>query len=304
SSRTSRTPHTSPYYPRCLRPVDVTISIGYRGGDNCAEEMGEENQVQEKEALLARPVLRQKFAAVGDIVLLKAVNTFRPWTAAVGTSKGIMKDFDDINRLDKRSLEQQCALALQISLLSTGQTSVNRCGNQGQWRIALMNDWEDKEAQRKEDQTAKQHRIECSGELLRSLAMGEIASEEAEVQAGFNDGSQREDSASESVEASMSSCTVARGLLDRLQVPIAVARAKLPKESGLIEDEKSKFQYKMQRLQFEREQEDKKRLHASEKAEKRRAHELLLKDRRRQADEDRDKRMQEYILKVLKQQKQ
>ncbi|ETK83396.1 hypothetical protein F441_11627 [Phytophthora nicotianae CJ01A1] len=58
--------------------------------------MGEENQAQEKEALLARPSSRQKFASDHDIVLLKAMNTVRPWTAAVGTSKGIMKVFDDI----------------------------------------------------------------------------------------------------------------------------------------------------------------------------------------------------------------
>jgi hypothetical protein len=42
-----------------------------------------------------RPPLRQKFAAVDDIVLLKAVKFFRPWTAPVGTSNGIMKAFDD-----------------------------------------------------------------------------------------------------------------------------------------------------------------------------------------------------------------
>ncbi|GMG17391.1 unnamed protein product [Phytophthora fragariaefolia] len=74
------------------------------------------NEAQEREARLGRPPLRQKFAAVDDIVLLKAVNTFRPWTAAVGTSKGIMKVFEDIAihcQLDEsfglKSLEQLCA---------------------------------------------------------------------------------------------------------------------------------------------------------------------------------------------------
>ncbi|KAI9979497.1 hypothetical protein PInf_029363 [Phytophthora infestans] len=70
------------------------------------------------------------------------------------------------------------------------------------------------------------------------------------------------------------------------------------------EDEKAKYQYKMQRLQFEREQEDQKRVHGAAEAEKRRAHELQLEDRRLQSDAARDKRMQEFILKVLEQQKQ
>ncbi|KAG1694242.1 hypothetical protein DVH05_021898 [Phytophthora capsici] len=64
------------------------------------------------------------------------------------------------------------------------------------------------------------------------------------------------------------------------------------------EDEKAK------RIQFEREQEDQKRVHDAAEAEKRRAHELQLEDRRFQADAARDKRTQEFILKVLEQQKQ
>ncbi|KAE8990115.1 hypothetical protein PF004_g15793 [Phytophthora fragariae] len=40
--------------------------------------------------------LRKKFAAMDDIVLLRAVHAFRPWRVPVGTSNGIMKVFEDI----------------------------------------------------------------------------------------------------------------------------------------------------------------------------------------------------------------
>ncbi|GMF52742.1 unnamed protein product [Phytophthora fragariaefolia] len=43
-----------------------------------------------------RPAVRQKFAAVDDIVLLKVVNLYRHWTAPAGTSNGIMNVFNQI----------------------------------------------------------------------------------------------------------------------------------------------------------------------------------------------------------------
>jgi hypothetical protein len=43
-----------------------------------------------------RKPLRQKFAAVDDVVLLRVVNAFRPWRAPVGTANCIMKVFEDI----------------------------------------------------------------------------------------------------------------------------------------------------------------------------------------------------------------
>ncbi|GMF53259.1 unnamed protein product [Phytophthora fragariaefolia] len=43
-----------------------------------------------------RPAVRQKFAAVDNIVLLKAVNLYRHWTAPAGTSNGIMNVLNQI----------------------------------------------------------------------------------------------------------------------------------------------------------------------------------------------------------------
>lgn len=39
---------------------------------------------------------RKRFATIDHVILLRAVNAFRPWQAAVGTSNGITKVFDDI----------------------------------------------------------------------------------------------------------------------------------------------------------------------------------------------------------------
>eukprot|EP00644_Phytophthora_capsici_P014515 jgi/Phyca11/124712/e_gw1.54.333.1 len=137
--------------------------------------------------------------------------------------------------------------------------------------VSQMDDWTDKDAQRKEEQTAKQRGIEESGVLLRRLAMG------------TNSGRKKKISKRERLDV------VSNGITSALL--------------GASEEDKAKYDYKTKRLQFEREQEEKKRDHASQEAEKRRAHELQLEDRRLKADEARDKRMQEFILKIMEQQK-
>ncbi|OWY94698.1 hypothetical protein PHMEG_00035499 [Phytophthora megakarya] len=153
--------------------------------------------------------------------------------------------------------------------------------------VTLMADWEDKEAQRKQEQSAKQRGIESSGELLRRLAMGEIASgEEDYLFVGNSASSGRKKKITKRERLDVVSNGIASALLEA------------------SDDDKTKYKYKMERLQFEREQEELKRLHANEEADKRRAHELQLEDRRIQADESRDKRMQEFLLRILEQQKQ
>ncbi|KAI9984537.1 hypothetical protein PInf_005895 [Phytophthora infestans] len=288
-----------------------------RRAADCAAE---EKETQEREELLARPALRQKFAAVDDIVLLKAVNTFRPWTATVGTSKGIMKVFDDI-AIHCR-LEQSFGLKKPGTAMRTRFTnlvnqykadqcqSMRKSGTTEEYAerevllqniVTLMNDWEDKEAQRKEEQTAKQRGIERSGELLRSLAMGEIAFDEEEELDFALDSSRSGEDSGEATDAATSGRKNKITKRERLDVVSNGITSALLEAS---EDEKAKYQYKMQRLQFEREQEDQKRVHDAAEAEKRRAHELQLEDRRLQSDAARDKRMQEFILKVFEQQKQ
>ncbi|EEY54826.1 uncharacterized protein PITG_08385 [Phytophthora infestans T30-4] len=147
----------------------------------------------------------------------------------------------------------------------------------------------------------EQRGIERSGELLRSLAMGEIAFDEEEELDFALDSSRSGEDSGEATDAATSGRKNKITKRERLDVVSNGITSALLEAS---EDEKAKYQYKMQRLQFEREQEDQKRVHGAAEAEKRRAHELQLEDRRLQSDAARDKRMQEFILKVLEQQKQ
>ncbi|KAI9979496.1 hypothetical protein PInf_029362 [Phytophthora infestans] len=157
-----------------VRGADAQTATSERSHKDCPGELPivllKRKETQEREELLARPALRQKFAAVDDIVLLKAVNTFRPWTAAVGTSKGIMKVFDDI-AIHCR-LEQSFGLKKPGTAMRTRFTnlvnqykadqcqSMRKSGTTEEYAerevllqniVTLMNDWEDKEAQRKEE---------------------------------------------------------------------------------------------------------------------------------------------------------
>ncbi|KAI9992894.1 hypothetical protein PInf_014842 [Phytophthora infestans] len=124
--------------------------------------------------------------------------------------------------------------------------------------------------------------------------MGEIAFDEEEELDFALDSSRSGEDSGEATDAATSYPTVGTAAPSKRSTRAPLAS----------EDEKAKYQYKMQRLQFEREQEDQKRVHGAAEAEKRRAHELQLEDRRLQSDAARDKRMQEFILKVLEQQKQ
>jgi hypothetical protein len=77
----------TPSSPRLEAPGDAVELCGFEssaGPDATSPSAETPHQV------------RKKFAAVDDVVLLRVVNAFRPWRAPAGTSKGIMKVFDDI----------------------------------------------------------------------------------------------------------------------------------------------------------------------------------------------------------------
>ncbi|OWY98641.1 hypothetical protein PHMEG_00030546 [Phytophthora megakarya] len=65
--------------------------------------------------------------------------------------------------------------------------------------------------------------------------------------------------------------------------------------------EKGKYEYKMKRLQFEKAQTEYQRQYDEEQADKRRGHEMAMEDRHLKADEDRDRRMYDFILILMKQ---
>ncbi|RLN68367.1 hypothetical protein BBJ28_00002257 [Nothophytophthora sp. Chile5] len=71
-----------------------------------------------------------------------------------------------------------------------------------------------------------------------------------------------------------------------------------------IEDEvKGKYGYNLNRLEFECEQAEKQCQHDEAEADKRRAHELEMEQRRLKAEEVREKMMHDCLLKMIEQQK-
>ncbi|GMF14547.1 unnamed protein product [Phytophthora fragariaefolia] len=165
-----------------------------------------------------RPAVRQRFAAVDDIVLLKTVNLYRHWTAPAGTSNGIMNAFNQIAahwRLDPAfgPKKQGSALRAQFNTLMR-QFKADQC--QSMRKSGTVEEYEEREV------------------LLQKMA---------------------------------------------------------------------KYEYKIKRLEFEREQQHQKLKHEQDEAAKHREHELALEERRMKADEEREKRMHEFLLKMLSQKK-
>lgn len=138
---------------------------------------------------------RKKFAAIDDVVLLRAVNAYRPWRAPVGTSNRIMKVFDDIAAQCEADPEfmvdkQGAALRTRFNTLvreykykNDQCRSMRKSGTVEQYEererllqdiIAQMGDWQEQINAEKGGRDAKQQAIESSGELLRRLAMGEL----------------------------------------------------------------------------------------------------------------------------------
>jgi hypothetical protein len=72
---------------------------------------------------------------------------------------------------------------------------------------------------------------------------------------------------------------------------------------GTDSEETAKYAYKAKRIEFEREIEEKRRVHEAEEAEKRRIHDRQMEEQRLKAEDERDKRMHEFILKIIAQQK-
>ncbi|KAE9005866.1 hypothetical protein PR003_g17267 [Phytophthora rubi] len=136
---------------------------------------------------------RKKFAAVDDVVHLRAVNAFRPWRAPVGTFNGIMKVFEDIAvqcganpefGVDKPGAELRARFGTLMKEFKRDQCkSMRKSGTGEQFEerdrllldiIAQTDDTNDIIEADNRVKEAKQRSIESSGELMWSLAMNEI----------------------------------------------------------------------------------------------------------------------------------
>ncbi|KAG9404699.1 hypothetical protein AC1031_004907 [Aphanomyces cochlioides] len=133
-------------------------------------------------------IIRKKFAAVDDVVLLQVVNAFRPWRAPAGTSRGIMKVFDDIAaHCAKHKLfgvkkwprpthsSDQCKLMRQ-----SGTTEeFNEREMLLQEIVSQIDDWNEHVQQEKLQKSAKAMALLKSGEVLKRLAMDELDDDDA-----------------------------------------------------------------------------------------------------------------------------
>ncbi|GMF36849.1 unnamed protein product [Phytophthora fragariaefolia] len=95
----------------------------------------------------AKKVVRQKFAAITDGMLLRAVNAFQPWRAPAGTANVILKVFEDI--AVSGTVEQyQEGHKLLLDILTHTK------------------DWEEKVTAENKITDTKQQAIESSGALM------------------------------------------------------------------------------------------------------------------------------------------
>ncbi|KAF4149860.1 hypothetical protein GN958_ATG00949 [Phytophthora infestans] len=249
----------------------------------------------------SNPASRKKFAAVDDVVLLRAVNAFQPWRAPVGTAKEIMKVFDDIAvhcgahpeiGVNKRGTALCTRFITLLRELKRDQCqSMRRSGFVEQFGerdrllldiIAQTDDWNEKLEATNKIKEAKQVGIESSGELMRRLAMNESV-------AGDDDDENDDDE-----EDSDAASKITKR--ERLAVVMDALTGSLKTTS---EDDGNKYEFKAERLAFEQDQAEKQRLHEAAEAEKRRQHELDLETHRQKADEEREKRMFDLLESVL-----
>ncbi|OWZ22782.1 hypothetical protein PHMEG_0002454 [Phytophthora megakarya] len=171
-----------------------------------------------------------------------------------------------------------------------------------------------------ETKTAKQKGIESSGVLLRRLAMENFDEEDDElddiIDTSVSTEAQDDESAS-STNAGEENDTTPRkkqgatlgkrggsgrkGKVTKIACLTVVTDVLAQAIASTDADEKGKYEYKIKRLQFEKYQAERQRQYDEEQADKRRDHEAAMEGRRLKADEDRDRRMHDFILNLMKQ---
>ncbi|KAG1707045.1 hypothetical protein DVH05_026262 [Phytophthora capsici] len=251
---------------------------------------------------------RKNFTTADDLILLRAVNTIKPWESAKGTANGIMKSFDKIadicnemagfvrdkqgpalrTRFDK--LIRQHRDAQVVSRRSSGTTEeYNERDELLQDIVTRMDDWKERQDSEKQLQRAKDNGIEASGVLMRRLAMGELAEElQSDTNSNSDGGNEGQDegaNAGTSLSGSQkrghragSGRATKVGKIERVAaVTDAIAMAITEMNKGNPE----KYVYLNSRLQFEKDE-----------AERKRDHELKLEQQRQEAERARDERMQ------------
>ncbi|KAG9407980.1 hypothetical protein AC1031_021218 [Aphanomyces cochlioides] len=263
---------------------------------------------------------RKKFAAVDD-------------RAPAGTSSSIMKVFDDIAihcakhkkfGVKKNGPALRTRFTALVKEFKTDQCiSMRQSGTSEEFRerqvllqgiVSQMDDWSERVVEEKQQRDTKANALLKSGEYLKRLAMDELNDDDT-----MND-ADADDDDGESSTMEMPS-TANRALKDEKKI---LRRSKITKSEriGAISDalvkalattddeQKEKNSFELQKMEFKRDQAQlereyqrdeaaRQREYQVEEAARRREHELAMEDRRVQADREREKMMQEFVLKIL-----
>ncbi|GMF38090.1 unnamed protein product [Phytophthora lilii] len=147
-----------------------------------------------------------------------------------------------------------------------------------------MDDWNQRREDEKSLERAKSDGIEASGALMRRLAMEELEQEllrEDESEANSKD----TEESSSGTETSGSSTGEKRALTDAIALAI----------SDMNQGNSEKYSYLSDRLRFEREEADKKRAHKVMMEQRRQEAEMAREERQLAAEREREK----FMLKLL-----
>ncbi|ETL94178.1 hypothetical protein L917_07808, partial [Phytophthora nicotianae] len=222
-----------------------------------------------------RHAIRKKFAAVDDVVLLRAVNAFRPWRAPVGTSNGIMKVFEDIAfqcgadpdfGVDKPGVALRTRFGTLMKEFKRDQCrSMRKSGTVEQYEerdrllvdiTTQVDDWNTKVTADNKVKEAKQLAIENSGDLMRRIAMNEIDEDDTNTEDDdiSTDGKYTQARQKLGKKRLTRPGSAQKGKItkrERLAVVMDALTESLKSASG---KDNSKYEYKTQRLAFEKEQ--------------------------------------------------
>ncbi|KAE9043448.1 hypothetical protein PR003_g5651 [Phytophthora rubi] len=245
--------------------------------------------------------LRKNFTATDDLILLRAVNMAKPWEAVKGTANGIMKCFDKIadicrdvdgfvqdkpgtalrTRFDK--LIRQHRDAEGVSRRASGTVEeYNERDVLLQDIATRMNDWKERQESEKQVQRAKSDGIEASGALMRRLAMGEIEDElpggggsaDEKAHNGANDNAMTNQKRANNTNSGRPAKVTKTERVAAVTDAIALAIGEMNKGNP------EKYAYLNSRLQFEKEE-----------AERKREHEVRMEAQRQRAERARDERL-------------
>ncbi|KAG9399652.1 hypothetical protein AC1031_011465 [Aphanomyces cochlioides] len=221
-------------------------------------------------------IIRKKFATVDDVVLLQVVNAFRPWRAPAGTSRGIMKVFDDI--------AAHCAKhkLFGVNKWPRPTHSFHHAGEGFQKRpvqidvseiVSQIDDWNEHLQQEKLQKSEKAMALLKSGEVLKRLAMDEIDNDDAndDDDVDFED---VEESSTTEASSTNTKCAPGkqsikrRGKISKSERIGAISDALVNALATTDDDERRKNELELRKMEFKRVEAELQRVYQRDEAER------------------------------------